>query len=374
MKMIVGVDIWDLRVAKTGQKTVTEEYCRQFKKNRGTDIRYVFFDPRWPIYTGKMKWRIMFEHMRYQFWKQVQVPLKAWYHKCDIVFCGDYFAPYIHFGYKTVEIFYDAFFFENPEHCNKLWLKLFHHLAMPAARRCKKIVTITDYSKGRLHELAGFPLEKLVTIYPAPKTFQSDTADIKNSSRFIRPGKRYLLHVGVMEKRKNLPRLIEAFAMLTQKGFEDVDLILVGQGNGKINSDDSANVYQAIADHGLKDRVILTGYLPDEEVAPLYRNAFMYVFPSINEGFGLPILEAFRFGLPVIAANNTCLPEVGGDGMLVFNPFDPADICAKIEAVVSDNALRTELIRKGRDRLHFFSWEKATAQLTDVFREVCKKA
>jgi glycosyltransferase involved in cell wall biosynthesis len=368
--MIVGVDIWDLRVAKTGQKTVTEELCRQFAAYKGTDIRFVFFAPSLPVYTGKNKWLILLGHIRYQFWKQVQVPVKAWLKKCDIVFCGDYFAPYIHLGYKTVEIFYDAFFFENPEHSNRLWLKLFHNLAIPAARRCSRIMTITDYSKMRLHTLAGFPMEQLVTIYPAPKTFQDAAVGEAPLPAYINPQRKYLLHVGVMEKRKNLPRLVKAFHLLVQKGYHNIDLVLVGQGNGKINSDDSANVYETIRNCGLQDRVILTGYLPDNEVAPLYRHAFLYVFPSLNEGFGLPILEAFRFHLPVIAANNTCLPEVGGNAILTFNPDDETDICNKIEAVLTNGQLRNELITKGRERLTFFSWEKAAARLMDVFREV----
>lgn len=371
--MVIGIDIRDLRVAKTGQKTVTEELCKQFAASKDPGIEFIFFDSSYPVYTGKKKWRILIEHIRYQYWKQVVLPVKAWRRNCDIVFCGDYFAPYIHLGYRTVEIFYDAFFFENPEHCNQLWLKLFHNIALPAARRCDRIMTITDYSKKRLHELAGFPMEKLVTIYPAPKTFQPVDVAPGVPNDLIPVGKKYILHVGVMEKRKNLPALIKAFAMLTQKGYDDIDLVLVGQGNGKVYSDDSAQVLQAIEEYGLQNRVIRTGYLPDEAIAPIYRNAFLYVFPSLNEGFGIPILEAFRFGLPVIAANNTCLPEVGSDGILTCDPYNVTDICIKMESVINDETLRNDLIRKGKERLAFFSWEKAASDLINVFKEVAKK-
>ena len=371
--MVIGIDIRDLRVARTGQKTVTEELCKQFAALQDPEMKFVFLDSSYPVYTGKKKWRIMLEHIRYQYWKQIVLPVKAWRANCDIVFCGDYFAPYIRLGYKTVEIFYDAFFFENPEHCNKLWLKLFHHIAIPAARRCNRIMTITDYSKKRLHELAGFPIEQLVTIYPAPKTFQIPNTGSLETNPFVAKGKKYILHVGVMEKRKNLPVLIKAFHLLSKKGYEDFDLVLVGQGNGKVHSDDSALILQTIEECGLQNRVILTGYLADSEIPPLYKNAFMYVFPSLNEGFGLPILEAFRFHLPVIASNNTCLPEVGGEGILSFNPYQIEDLCDKIELVINNETLRNELIKKGNERLKFFSWEKASADLIKVFKEILNK-
>src|ERR1700740_2732690 len=128
--LTIGIDVRDLKVAKTGQKTVTEELCRQFAAYDDNSVRFIFFDTRLPAYTGRKKMIILFEHIRYQAWKQVILPIKAWYHHCDIVFCGDYFAPYLHLGFKTVEIFYDAFFFEYPEHYNRPWRMLFHGLVI----------------------------------------------------------------------------------------------------------------------------------------------------------------------------------------------------------------------------------------------------
>lgn len=369
-KIIVGFDIRDLQVAKTGQRTVIEEFYKQFKNNPDNRFSFVFFDTRLPVYTGKKKAFLLFEHIRYQWWKQVILPLKAWRHHCDILFCGDYFVPLFHPGFKTVEIFYDAFFFEYPEHYNKLWLKLFHHIAVPGAKKSAYIMTITEYAKKKIHLYSGIPENKLVTIYPGPKSVlqQEMTRDIPDSLSMIR-GCRYILHVGVLEKRKNLPALIDAFKLLQNSGYPDIKLVLVGKGNGKTFSDDTAQVNEAISRNNLEKEVIRLGYLADEEVGIIYRHALMYVFPSINEGFGIPIMEAFSFGLPVLVANNSCLPEVGGDAVLSFDPFKEQDICDKMKLVLENDSLRQELISKGRERLRDFSWEKAAEQLKIVFEK-----
>jgi glycosyltransferase involved in cell wall biosynthesis len=109
--------------------------------------------------------------------------------------------------------------------------------------------------------------------------------------------------------------------------------------------------------------------LPDAALTNLYTNALMYVFPSINEGFGIPILEAFSHNLPVLVANNTCLPEIGGDAVLQFDPYDRADISAKIKQVLNDDDLRKDFVDKGSKRLSLFSWHNTALQLVEVFKK-----
>jgi glycosyltransferase involved in cell wall biosynthesis len=368
-KICVGIDIRDLKVAKTGQKTVIEGLYRQFSTKRYPGIHFVFFISFFPAYTGKKKWLIMVEHLRFQFWKQVELPIRAWLKGCDIVFGGDYFVPYVHLGFKTITIFHDAFFFENPEHYNPIWLKMFHGIAVPSARRCARIITVSEYAKGRLHQLAGFPLAQIVAIHTAPKILDR-AMNIPDNAVPAIEHKKYFLHVGVMEKRKNLPALISAFHLLTQKGYDNVYLVLAGQGSGKINSEDFYNITNAVQELGLQNKVILTGYLTDQQLSFVYRNAFAYVFPSLNEGFGLPLLEAFSFGLPVLASNSTSLPEVGGDAALYFDPSKPHDIADKMERLINDPSLRNELIQKGSRRLEDFSWENTGDTLVRLFKEI----
>ena len=369
-KIVVGIDIRDLRIAKTGQKTVLEELCRQLQNLSDQRFSFAFFDSSLPVYTGKNKTILLFEHIRYQFWKQVVLPVKAWQKGCDILFCVDYFVPYIHLGFKTVEIFHDAFFFEYPNHYNKIWLKIFHHIAMPAAKKCSYIITVSDYARKRIQNHTQFPEEKLVTIYNGPKSLKKHKELLPLPEYIgIKDNQKYILHVGVFEKRKNLPSLIKALKILKDGGYNDLKLILVGKGNGKMLSDDTEELMQSIQKNKLEKNVYLTGYLSDEELVPLYQHAYMYVFPSINEGFGIPILEAFTFKLPVLVANNSSLPEVGGEAVLSFDPFDEKDIAEKIKKVLENDILRTELIYKGQERLKHFSWKKTAHQLLEVFEK-----
>lgn len=362
--MTIGIDIRDLRFAETGQKTTLEEWCKQFKSPNFSAHTFHFFDTALSAYKGKNKLRLIIGHLQQQIWKQLILPWKAWRKKCDIVFCNDYFVPYFHWGFKTVQVFHDAFFFEYPHHYNRLWLKLFQCTAMPAARRSSFIVIPSHYALTKVQQHTGLPMEKLVTIYQAPKTWAAIPQDTPPSWL---PKGPYILHMGVLERRKNLPLLLQAFAQFRKHGNQQYTLVLGGKGNGKIFSDDTLQIMQTIQELNLQEDVILPGYIPEEQLPIVYQHAFMYVFPSLNEGFGIPVLEAFQFQVPVLVANNSCLPEIGGDAVLGFNPLDPADICAKMVSVANDPELRKELVAKGQERLRFFSWEKAAHQLMAVF-------
>lgn len=369
--MIIGIDIRDLRLARTGQKTTLEELCRQFKQlEHTTPHKFYFFDTWIPVYTGRNKFMLLTEHIRQQLWKQIALPFKAWRYKCDIIYCNDYFAPYLHIHYTTVQLFHDAFFFEYPQYCNRIWLQLFKRIAIPAAKRSAFIITPTEYAKKRVQHFTGIPAEKIIAIHQGPKTIQASNMPITIPDWLpTQHGHPYLLHVGVLEKRKNLTLLLKAFQLFQQAGNSSYKLVLVGKGNGKIHSDDTANIMQTIQELQLQNDVIMPGYVPDEMLSVVYKNASCYVFPSINEGFGIPILEAFQFGIPVLVANNTCLPEVGADAVLTFDPYNPQDIAQQINTLLHNPQLQQTLIQKGYQRLQDFSWEKTARRVIEVFEQ-----
>ncbi len=312
----------------------------------------------------------MIEHVRQQLWKQINLPVKAWRKKCDIVYCNDYFVPFLHLNFKTALLFHDALFFEHPEYSNKIWLQLFKHIALPAAKRATFIITPTHFAKQRVQHFTGIAPEKIYPVYHGPKTMVS-TVEKESIPDWLpsQKGFKYILHVGVMEKRKNLPRLILAYKLLKDAGYTQYKLVLAGKGNGKIHSDDTLEINSAIIDNQLEGDVILTGYLPDNLLPIVYQNASLYVFPSINEGFGIPILEAFEAELPVLVANNTCLPEVGGNAVLTFDPYNIVDIADKMKLVLESDDMRVSLVHKGKERLQSFSWEKSAANMIQIFEQ-----
>jgi glycosyltransferase involved in cell wall biosynthesis len=359
--LIIGVDIRYLRIAKTGTRTYLEELCKEFKKLPNDDIKFHFFDSGLPIYTGNNRLLKWVEHFRYQGWKQFTF---------DIVFCADDCVPLIHLGYQTIPVIHDAFFFELPQNYSKLWLWLHLNTIVPAAKKSAFVITPTEWSKKQLNHYTGIPNNKLIVVPEGPKTFSKPGTDYYHilKKHHLNTGN-YILHTGYMSKRKNIPALIEAFGKLKNDGYPQLKLVLGGPSPFNKTENNFQLVLDAIKTHSLENDVVITGYLSDEELAGLYQNALIYVFPSINEGFGLPVLEAFSYDLPVLVANNTCLPEVGGDAVITFDPFDIEDMAKKIKMVLDNEQLRIDMVVKGRERLKLFSWQQTAIQLISIFKK-----
>jgi glycosyltransferase involved in cell wall biosynthesis len=367
----VAIDIRDLRIARTGAKTYLEELCKVFKV-KDPAFSFVLLDTFLPVYTGKIKWLKLIEQCRFMAWKQLILPFLAFCKGCDIIFCTDFFVPYYAWGIKTIPVFHDAFLWEYPAHYNRYWLKLFYKLGVGAAKKSTFVITSSHYSKERIAFFSGIDAAKIIPIYEAPKQLkyaENHSTEIMPPDQAAIFGTPYLLHVGTFEKRKNLPILIRAFHRLHKNGFENLKLVLLGQASPKKDMDDSANIHALIQEFGLTESVFIPGYVSDTLLAKFYQHATIYVFPSRNEGFGIPVLEAFNYHLPVIIANNTCLPEIAGNAAWSFDPDDESILYEKLQILLENEAARSALSKKGVERLTFFSWEKAAGELKIIFQK-----
>jgi glycosyltransferase involved in cell wall biosynthesis len=366
----IAIDVRYLRVAKTGTRTYLEELCNEFKKLQSEQIKFHFLDDGLSIYTGNNKILKWVEHLRHQIWKQLVLPIKAFLKNSDIVFCADDCVPLIHLGYQTIPVIHDAFCFESPQNYGKLWRWLYLNTAIPAAKRSVFVVTPSKWSKKQINFHTGISNDQLIVIPEGPKGF--NTPDINNydilKKHHLDTGN-YILHTGSLFKRKNIPSLVEAFGKIKNDGYPQLKLVLAGPTPATQAENDYQSILTTIEKAKLGNDVVLTGYLSDDELSCIYQNALMYVFPSVNEGFGIPILEAFSYNLPVLVANNTCLPEVGGDAVLQFDPFNTDDIYAKIKLVLTNDDLRNNMINKGQQRLKDFSWHQTAFQLIEVFKK-----
>jgi glycosyltransferase involved in cell wall biosynthesis len=279
-------------------------------------------------------------------------------------------------GLKIVTVC-DLFFMDYPGKADAQARRHFLKRTEASLRRADGIVTISEFTKRALRDRFGLDEAKIkVTPLGLSRAFQSPAppspptsavlADVSAEvgvgnpvsatlRKYDLPGE-FLLFVGATEARKNLPRLIEALAVV-HRSFRPVPLVLVGREGG-----DHARVLAEIRARGLEAWVRLPGYLPESEVGALYRAASAFVFPSYCEGFGLPLLEAMACGLPAAASDVSALPEVGGDAALYFRPEDPEDIAAKIIRLLSDEDLRAALRARGRERARAFTWEKTAAE------------
>ena len=179
-------------------------------------------------------------------------------------------------------------------------------------------------------------------------------------------GQRYLLYVGTLQPRKNLGRVVEGFARLASAaGMGDVQLVLAGK-RGWLYEDLLAQIGRV----GLEGRVLFPGYVDDADLAALYSAALGYVFPSLYEGFGIPVLEAQACGVPVMTSNNSSLPEVAGDAALLVDPSDVDAIAEAMLRLATDETLRAELVERGYRNVKRFSWEKCARETLDVLESV----
>ncbi|MCK6472253.1 MAG: glycosyltransferase family 4 protein [Planctomycetes bacterium] len=175
----------------------------------------------------------------------------------------------------------------------------------------------------------------------------------------------YVVYVGTINKRKNVPAMIAAFAKARKKSGSNAVFAIAGRvgfGGDEIRA--------AIEKAGAADSVKLLGYVPDEDVAPLYGGALGMLFATLYEGFGIPVVEGFACGCPVLGGTEGSVPEIAGGAALLADPKDEEQIAAQIEILLSDEAKRAELKAKGLERAKFFSWEKAAKECLEIYKEL----
>jgi glycosyltransferase involved in cell wall biosynthesis len=362
----VAIDVRDLHIAKTGARTYLEEVCNAFKKGY-PGFSFFFIDTWLPVNPGSNKIAKIVEHLRFFCWKQFTLPAICFIKGYDILFCTDYVSPVLKPGFKTAVVFHDAFFWEYPAHYNSLWLGMMKTIGLAGAKRADAIITVTGYAKAQIVKHLGINPLKIHPVHLAPKTSATRPGNLVPA---IIQNRKYILHVGVLEKRKNLSALIRAYAMLPEAALKEYDLVLTGTSVPKKNIDDGKAIRELISELGLQNKVILAGFVPDDQLAWYYRYATVYAFVSINEGFGIPVLEAFQNNLPILIAGNTSLPEVAGDAAITCDPFDTKDIRDKLDLILKDQELRNQLIEKGQNRLKAFSWDATARGILSVFTQI----
>ena len=235
-----------------------------------------------------------------------------------------------------------------------------------AARMSDRIVTVSETSRRDLQAWFRLPANRLCVITEGPDSIFRPEAESPRAETVLRKlaipsGTRYLLYVGGLSPHKNLPRLIEAFSRI-----KATNLLLVVVGDFKdVFHTHVAEIQSAIASAGLKDRVLLPGFVPDAELVYLYSRAYALVQPSLMEGFGLPAVEAMACGTPVLSSRAGSLPEVVGDAGLFFDPTDVASMAATISQALADTRLRDDLACRALDRAGLFTWDRAAQSLLE---------
>jgi glycosyltransferase involved in cell wall biosynthesis len=266
-----------------------------------------------------------------------------------------------------------------PERGSDFHMQLRRYRFRRGLERAARVVAVSDTTKRDVESLMGVRPNRIRRVYnaPDPGFLERERPSGPEEHQLIMEryqiGYPFLLYAGSIRPHKNIPRLVEAFAVVrgqlaAHPVYKDLRLVIIG---------DNISQYPAVRQAVIKSRVEhvvrFLGFVPFETLRCFYESAAAFVFPSRYEGFGLPPLEAMACGTPVVTSNVSSLPEVVGDAAVLVNPANVFDIARGIRDALLDEELRTELIRRGREQASRFSWERTARQMLEIYQEAAAR-
>jgi len=296
-------------------------------------------------------------------WEQLIFPGLLWKMGVDLLHSLHYTLP---FGCKqpVVVTFHDMTFFLYPK-LHTLSKRLFFRFMIPrSAHRADALIAVSENTRQDIIRLLGVKPDKIMTVplglAPAFRPIHNPDALVVIRQRYHLP-ERFILFVGLIEPRKNLPSLLRALRIAGQKA--PCHLVVVGEPGWQVKS-----VYRLIQNLDLMGRVHFTGYVPVEDLPGVYNLADLLVYPSFYEGFGLPVLEAMGCGLPVIASNTASLPEITGEAGFLLPPGEDGLFAQAVLELLADKEARRRFSELGQQRAAAFTWQRAAQSTLDVYR------
>jgi glycosyltransferase involved in cell wall biosynthesis len=299
-------------------------------------------------------------------WEQTGLPLAIKRLQIEILHSPHYTAPIIR-TCKSVVTFCDMTFQIIPEKHKRI-KRLFFPLMMSwSAQYADKLIAISESTRQDAIRLLNIKPDKIISIPLAANTNfrlipDSDVQEICNRYNLKRG--RYIYYVGALEPRKNVPALIEAYSKIATD-FIDVPLVIVGKKAWMYD-----DIFERVNLLGLQDRVYFLGHIPESDLIGLYNGSRVFVYPSIYEGFGLPVLEAMQCGAAVITTNVSSMPEVAEDAAILIDPHDKEGLTNALQRLLVDDDLVNDLSQKGLVRATKFSWQRCAKETLQVYESL----
>ena len=294
-------------------------------------------------------------------WDKIPIPYRIMFPRADITHFFNFIVPPGVSG-KVIDTIHDLTYLRYPETMNTSNLARLRQGVQRSLACSDRVVVNSEFVKSEVVSELGVDASLIDVIYPA--AVEDAVVDLPReylAERWNLTGP-YLLYLGTIEPRKNLNRLIQAYERMSRELEHPPKLVLAG-GNGW----KSEETYR-LAESLLPGQIVFTGYINAAEKKLLYQNAALFTFPSLYEGFGMPVLEAMQYGKPVVCSNVSSLPEVAGDGARLVTPTDVDDIAAGLLEVYTDPARAEQLSLRGEAQAERFSWEQSAEKLMKVYQ------
>ncbi len=288
--------------------------------------------------------------------------------KANVFFSSDGFIP-LGMSIPKVSMVHDVAFLRYPEHLQPR-IRDFYKKWMPRyLAYTDHIITVSEFSKRELIAGYNLPPDKISVVYNGiTDTYKPVSEDQKKTTRDrYSKSNPYFLYLGAIHPRKNIQTLVKAFEQFKSSTSSGLQLVLAGRASWH-----TEEVFHAIANSPFKESIHLPGYVSTSDATALVASAEAMIYPSLYEGFGLPLVESMACGVPVICSNVSSLPEVAGDAALLFDPTDVQQLTQLLVSITSDKSMQDELIRKGHARAQFFSWDKAAVEVYQILMRHAK--
>ncbi len=370
--MRIGIEAQRIfRKKKHGMDFVALELIRHLQETDLENEYFVFVQPDEDntVLQETANFRIIpLRRSPYPVWEQILLPAAVRRYGIELLHCTSNTAP-VRPGVPTVITLHDIIYLEKIHFKSGTWYQrlgnLYRRWNVPlTARRASLLFTVSRYEQQRIMDHFGMGEEKVRVVYngvrPHFRPVPYEEADAIRRQYGL--PERYVLFLGNTDPKKNLRGVMAAMSNLWKRGLMDFDLVMPDFGREALQ-----RILAELEAPELMGRIYLTGYVPNADLPALYSRAVLFLYPSLRESFGLPILEAMACACPVITSDTSSMPEVAGTAALLVDPSDPARISEAVSRITGDVQLRERLIRDGLDRAPLFSYARAAESVRSYY-------
>ncbi len=374
--MRIGIEAQRIfRTKKHGMDMVALELINNLKLIDNLNEYFIFVSPGQDIcLTSENNFNIIeLNGGPYPIWEQIALPKAVNKYNCDILHCTSNTAPLLG-STPLIITLHDIIYLENLNLFSggatayQRFGNLYRRMVVPlAAKKSKRVVTVSEFEKKRISDFMGLK-ENLVSIYNGVGQHFKVISDNKLLNlckiKYNLPNK-FFFFLGNTDPKKNTPNVLKAFAHFNNKSSEKYKLVMLDFQESALQQ-----ILSNIECSSIRDQIILLGYVPNIELPQIINLSSLFLYPSLRESFGIPILEGMACGVPIITSNSSSMPEVAGDAALLVDPTNYLSIADAIEEALTNEPLRESLIDKGLKRAPEFSWHQMAKRYLSLYNEV----
>ena len=359
------------RPNKHGMDFVALETIRELQKIDHENEYFIFVSPG-PDHCLNDSDNMHIVELRcpsYPLWEQVALPRAVARVRPDLLHCTSNTAP-VKCPVPLVLTLHDIIFLEKRQSSSRsLYQEMgWHYRRLVVPRilsECRKIITVSNFECNRIREALNLPKDRLTAVYNGYSPHFRQMPPAPEIVHKYVPSDDYLFFLGNTDPKKNTPRVLKAYGLYLRQSKHKRPLLIADLKEEAIDGILSAEGIKEV-----KPYLSFPGYIPNADLAALYNGAFAFLYPSLRESFGIPMLESMACGTPVIAGNTSAMPEIAGDGALLADPLDENDIARKILLLEEDDTFYQQQVDYGLERVKLFSWRKSAEALLKIYKEI----